>query len=97
LGRKFGAASRGCANESARDALGKFVRQDALEKWIVKWVMCALVRVSGARLKQSVALTHVVAGPRVRQDREFDIVNSHVGGKKGSDRRRAEKLIDTFR
>jgi hypothetical protein len=97
LGTKFGAASRGCANESARDARGEFVRQDALEKWVVKCVICELVRVNGARLKQSVAITHVVAGPRVRQGREFDIVSSYVGGTRKSDSRRAERLIDTFR
>jgi hypothetical protein len=59
--------------------------------------MCALVRVNSARLKQLVAITHVVAGPRVRQSREFDIVNPYNGRKRKSHGRRAEKLIDTFR
>jgi hypothetical protein len=82
LGTTFGAPSRGCAIGLARDALGEIVQQDALEKWIVKWVMCEIVRVRGARLRQSVAITHVVAGSRVRQGREFDIVNSCDGSKR---------------
>jgi hypothetical protein len=56
----FGAASRGCAIEFAREKFGEFVRRNALEKWIAKWVMCDLVRVNDARLKQLMVITHVV-------------------------------------
>jgi len=57
----IGAASRDCAIQFARGVLGEIVPQDALEKWIAKWVMCDFVRVDDALLKQSVVTTHVVA------------------------------------